>query len=239
VDWEWLRRVEIKRDEVGHASVKRWENLVGDKKVVGLRVQECRPSSALESSRLGQPFSKGSDQDARCRGQCVAIGLVAEELDESPAPKSPGDLARPTLARPVMVAEKAFGPFPGLDVDRRSWEGGDFAEKIRLQEEAAAVDLLGLTFFALESPDCLHNESVLRTEEGLDGDTGNDELGPAALGKKESRAIQKCVFQMGQRNRRTFKRSERHPGEQLVPSETIARWDDFRTIINLLRSNPP
>jgi hypothetical protein len=28
VDWEWLRSVEIKRDEVGHASVERWENLV-------------------------------------------------------------------------------------------------------------------------------------------------------------------------------------------------------------------
>jgi hypothetical protein len=95
-----------------------------------------------------------------------------------------------------MVAEKTFSPFPGSDVDRRSGEGGNFAEKIRLQEETAAVDLLGLTFCALESPDCLHNKTVVGTEEGLDGDTGNDELGPA-LGKKESRAIQECVFEMG------------------------------------------
>jgi hypothetical protein len=65
-----------------------------------------------------------------------------------------------------------------------------------LQEEAAAVDLLSLTFCVLESPDCLHNKTVVRTEEGLDGDAGNDEVG-AALGKKESRAIQKCVFEMG------------------------------------------
>jgi hypothetical protein len=74
VGGEWLIRVEIKRDEVGHASVERWENVVcpwivgpvvGDEKVIGHRVQENRPSSALESAGFGPPFAKGSDQDAR------------------------------------------------------------------------------------------------------------------------------------------------------------------------------
>jgi hypothetical protein len=74
VGWEWLRSSDFKRDEVGHASIERWENVacqwvvglvVGDEKVIGHRVQENRPSSALESARFGQPFAKGSDQDAR------------------------------------------------------------------------------------------------------------------------------------------------------------------------------
>jgi hypothetical protein len=67
VDREWLRGAEIKRDEVGHTSVERLENLVrrwvvwavvGDEELVVLRVQERRPSSTLESSRLGQPKTK-------------------------------------------------------------------------------------------------------------------------------------------------------------------------------------
>jgi hypothetical protein len=64
-----------------------------------------------------------------------------------------------------------------------------------LQEKTAAVDLLGLALGVLEGPNGFHNKSVLGTEEGLDGDAGNGELGPA-LGKKEPRAIQECMVEM-------------------------------------------
>lgn len=67
MDREGLRGAEIKRNEVGRASVERLENLVsrwvvwavvGDEELVVLRIQERRPSSTLESSRLGQPRTK-------------------------------------------------------------------------------------------------------------------------------------------------------------------------------------
>ncbi len=64
-----------------------------------------------------------------------------------------------------------------------------------MQEKAAAVDLLGLALGVLEGPNGFHDKSVLGTEERLDGDAGNDELGPALV-KKEPRAVQECMFEM-------------------------------------------